>query len=62
MGYLIPVRGCLSVANGCPCAVPNLRRRFISNGMPNIVVPDVQPHTGLWGTVGHVLVLQIWKP
>ena len=27
-----------------------------------MVVSDVQPHTGLWDTVGNVLGLQRWKP
>ncbi len=34
MRRLIPVRGCLSVANGCPRAVSNPQRGFIFNGLP----------------------------
>ena len=41
-----PVRGCLSVAKGCPCAAPNLRRRFIFNGLPTLSCPMCNPIRG----------------
>jgi len=47
-GAPIPVRGCLSVADA-HTRVQIPRGDSYSTGYRNIVVPDVQPLTGLWG-------------
>ena len=63
MGILIPVRGYISVEKTdahmrCQISVGD----SYPTGCQIMVMPDVQPHTGLWDAVGNVLVLQRWKP
>lgn len=60
-GVPIPVRGCLSVADAhARVQIPG--GDSYSTDCRNIVEPDVQPLTGLWGMVGNIIVLQICKP
>ena len=59
-GTPIPVRGCLSVADAhVRFQIPG--GDSFSTGCGNIVVPDVQPLTGLWG-LPHRQRLQTGNP
>jgi len=57
-----PRRGCLSVETDAHARFQIPIGDSYSTGYRIIIVPDVQPLTGLWGMVGNIIVLQICKP